>query len=55
MNMSGKTFEAGAVGSPMAEKLRFRWEKGWLDREQLARYVALGMISEEDAEEIALS
>lgn len=39
----------------MKEKLKFRWEKGWLTREQLARYVELGMISEEEMEEIVLS
>ena len=55
MSMNGKTSEAGATGSPMVEKLRFRWEKGWMTREQLARYVELGVISEEEMEEIALS
>lgn len=35
------------------EKLAFRWKKGWLTRQQLERYVELGVISEGDAEEIA--
>lgn len=48
MGMNGKTFGAGAAGSPMVEKLRFRWEKGWMTREQLARYVELGAITEEE-------
>ncbi len=37
----------------MKEKLKFRWEKGWLTREQLKRYVELEMVTEEDAAEIA--
>ena len=48
-------FTAGAGGSPMVEKLRFRWEKGWLTREQLERYVGLGVIDEGEMEEIVLS
>lgn len=36
----------------MKEKLAFRWQKGWLSREQLERYVELGAITEEDMAEI---
>lgn len=39
----------------MKEKLKFRWEKGWLTREQLKRYVELEMITEEEMEEIIRS
>lgn len=46
-------FTVGAGSSPMVEKLRFRWQKGWLTRDQLERYVELGVIGNEDAEEIA--
>lgn len=46
-------FTVGAGSSPMVEKLRFRWQKGWLTREQLERYVELGVIDEEKMEEIS--
>lgn len=46
-------FTVGAGSSPMVEKLRFRWQKGWLTRDQLARYVELGVIGNEEMEEIS--
>lgn len=46
-------FTVGAGSSPMVEKLRFRWQKGWLTREQLERYVELGVIDNEEMEEIS--
>lgn len=36
----------------MKEKLAFRWEKGWLTRELLERYVELGAITAAEMAEI---